>query len=59
LAAIKKLDSPRDLREMAAAAKMTFAKVVTDHPGTPWAMAAKLAEDELIGLEWRPAKLGE
>ena len=38
----------------AKAARDLFDAVAKDHAGTPWAVAARRAKAEALGLEWRP-----
>ncbi len=49
-----KLRSGKAATERAKAAGDLFDVVAKDHAGTPWAVAAKRARAEALGLEWRP-----
>lgn len=54
LVSVEKLKSKKDVQDTAAAARELFDAVAKDHAGTPWAVAAKRARAEALGLEWRP-----
>jgi hypothetical protein len=54
LVSVAKMKSKKDVQELAEAARGLFAGVAKDHPNTPWAVAAKRAKAEALGLEWRP-----
>jgi hypothetical protein len=41
------------LEKMAARAKMYLDRVVTDHPGTPWAMLAQRELKDKLGWKWK------
>jgi hypothetical protein len=56
LASCEKMQSGKDVREMAAQAKMLFAKLIKEHPGTPWEVLAKRAWLTALGLEWQPSR---
>ncbi len=49
-----KLRSGKAATERAAAAAELFDAIAKEHAGTPWAVAAKRARAEALGLEWRP-----
>jgi hypothetical protein len=55
LASSEKMASGKDVKEMAAQAKKLFAKIIQEHPGTPWEVLAKRARLTALGLEWRPS----
>jgi hypothetical protein len=54
LAACEKMQSGKDVRDMAAEAKQLFAKLIKEHPGTPWEILAKREKQTTLGLEWQP-----
>lgn len=54
LVSVAKMKSKKDGQELADAARELFDAVAKEHPGTPWAVAAKRAKAEALGLEWRP-----
>ena len=49
-----KLRSGKAATERAKEAGELFDQIAKDHAGTPWAVAAKRAKAEALGLEWRP-----
>jgi hypothetical protein len=55
LASCARLESGKDVKAMASQAKKLFAKVIKEHPGTPWEVLAKRAQLTALGLEWRPS----
>jgi hypothetical protein len=52
----EKLQSPKDVRDLATQAHKIFAKVAKDHAGTPWEVLARRAASASLGLQWQPAK---
>jgi hypothetical protein len=52
----EKVQSPKDVRDLAALAHKTFAKVAKDHAGTPWEVLARREAATSLGLQWQPAK---
>ena len=55
LASCEKMESGKDVKQMAAAAKKVFEKIIKEYPGTPWEVLAKRARLIALGLEWRPS----
>jgi len=55
LASCEKMQSGKDVKDMAAESKKLFAKVIREHPGTPWEMLAKREQLTALGLEWQPS----
>src|SRR5262249_52682370 len=51
LASSEKLQSPKDIKDLAAESQKLFAKVIHDHPGTPWEVLAKRERLTALGLE--------
>ena len=56
LASCEKMQSGKDVREMAAESKKLFAKLIAEHPGTPWEVLAKREKLTSLGLEWQPSR---
>lgn len=54
LVSVAKMKSKKDAQELASAAQDLFDSITKEHAGTPWAVAAKRAKAEALGLEWRP-----
>ena len=53
--ASEKMQSPKDIKDLAAESQKLFAKVIHDHPGTPWEVLAKRERLTALGLEWQPS----
>ena len=47
------MKSKKDVKERAEAAQELFAKIATEHKGTPWAALAKQAKHLKLGLDWK------
>lgn len=56
LVSVEKMESKKDVKEMAAAAKETFAELIAQHKGTPWAVMAKQYRVVALGLKWQEYK---
>jgi hypothetical protein len=54
LVSVERMKSKKEIKEIADSAKELFARVVKEHPGTPWAVQAKRDGSAALGLEWRP-----
>jgi hypothetical protein len=54
LVSVEKMKAKRDVQQIAEAARELFGQIASENPGTPWAVAAKRARAEALGLEWRP-----
>jgi hypothetical protein len=54
LAPAERMRSKLDVRKLAEEAREQLAKVIADHPGTPWAAAARRELDTPPGLKWEP-----
>jgi hypothetical protein len=52
----EKLQSPKDVRDIANLAHKAFAKLVKDHAGTPWEVLARRESATSLGLQWQPSK---
>ena len=55
LVASEKLQSGKEVRKMAAESKKLFAKLVKEHPGTPWQVLANRERWTALGLQWQPS----
>jgi hypothetical protein len=53
-----KMKSKKDVQAIAEEAKEAYAKIITDHKGTPWAIQAKRDKSFALGLEWVPFSSG-
>jgi hypothetical protein len=51
----EKMQTGKEFRDMAAESKKLFAKLIKDHPGTPWEILAKCEKWTALGLEWQPS----
>jgi hypothetical protein len=52
----EKLQSPKDVRDLANQSHKGFVKLAKDHAGTPWEVLARRAASVSLGLQWQPAK---
>ncbi|HLJ93069.1 MAG TPA: hypothetical protein VKU02_07740 [Gemmataceae bacterium] len=55
LASSEKLQSGKEVKDLAAESKKQYAKVIHDYPGTPWEVLAKREQLTALGLEWQPS----
>jgi hypothetical protein len=55
LASCERIQSGKEIKDMAAQAKKLFVKVIQEHPGTPWEVLAKRGRLTALGLEWQPS----
>jgi len=55
LASRDKMQSGKDIKDMATESKKLFAKLIKDHPGTPWEILAKRESLTALGLDWQPS----
>ena len=55
LSSVKKMVSPKEIRDVAEAAKEGFNEIVTNYPNTPWAVMAKVQKNMAYGLKWEAA----
>jgi hypothetical protein len=58
LASQEKVQSPKDVKDLASESKKLLNKLIKDYPGTPWEVLAKRERLTALGLAWQPAKLG-
>jgi hypothetical protein len=56
LSSQEKMQSGKEIKELTAESKNILAKLAKDHPGTPWEILAKRAQQTVIGLKWEPMK---
>jgi hypothetical protein len=59
LAAQDKITSPKEVKDLASDARKLLAKLIQEHPGTPWEVLAKRDRSAALGLSWQPTKLGK
>ncbi len=52
----EKLQSPKDVRDLAVQSHKGFTKLAKDHAGTPWEVLARRSASVSLGLQWQPAK---
>ncbi len=58
LTSSEKMKSKRDVQKIADEAQEAYAKLVTEHKGTPWAIQAKREKSFALGLVWQPVSSG-
>jgi hypothetical protein len=58
LVSVERMKSKKEIKEVADSARELFARIVTEHEGTPWAVQAKRDGAVALGLEWRPFSEG-
>ncbi len=56
LAARAKLQSAKEVRDLAEKSNQILAELAKNHPGTPWEVLAKRERLAALGLEWQPAR---
>ncbi|MFO0809274.1 MAG: caspase family protein [Gemmataceae bacterium] len=54
LAASERIQSPKDVKDLASDSKKRLAKLVKEYPGTPWEVLAKRERSTTLGLAWQP-----
>ena len=57
LASQEKIQSPKEVKDLASDAKKLFAKLIQEHPGTPWELLAKRDRQTALGLEWQATRI--
>ena len=55
LASSEKMKSKKDIQMLVDQAQEAYARLITEHRGTPWAIQAKREKNFSLGLVWRPA----
>jgi hypothetical protein len=56
LSSQEKLQSPKEVRDLAAEARTTFTRIAHDNAGTPWEILARRARLTALGLRWEPTR---
>jgi hypothetical protein len=56
LASRDKLQSPKEVKDLAAESKKILEKLIKKHRGTPWEVLAGQAKLTALGLEWQPSR---
>ena len=59
LASQEKIQSPREVKDLASDAHKLWTKIIKENPGTPWELLAKREQLTALGLTWQPANLGQ
>jgi hypothetical protein len=59
LASQEKVQSPKEVKDLASEAKKLLNKVIQENPGTPWEVLAKRDRFIALGLAWQPANFGQ
>jgi hypothetical protein len=54
LASSEKMKSKKEVQMLAEQAQEAYARLITEHKGTPWAIQAKREKNFSLGLVWRP-----
>jgi hypothetical protein len=55
LAASEKIQSPKEVKDLASDSKKLLAKIIKEYPGTPWEVLAKRERFTTLGLAWQLA----
>jgi hypothetical protein len=55
----EKLQSPKEIKDLASESRKLLNKIIKEHPGTPWELLAKRERFSALGLAWQPANLGQ
>jgi phage FluMu protein Com len=56
LASRDKLSSGKEVKEMVAESRKILAKLIKQHPGTPWEVLARRERVTALGLEWQTTR---
>jgi predicted Zn finger-like uncharacterized protein len=59
LASQEKLQSGKEIKDLASESRKLLTKLIKDNPGTPWELLAKRERFTALGLTWQPANLGQ
>ncbi|HEY1379142.1 MAG TPA: hypothetical protein VGF55_20235, partial [Gemmataceae bacterium] len=59
LSSQEKLQSPKEVKDLASESRKLLAKIIKENPGTPWEILAKRERLTALGLAWQPANLGQ
>lgn len=55
LASTEKMKSPKEIQDLAKESQASYARLITEHKGTPWALQAKRDRSFSLGLVWVPS----
>lgn len=55
LASSNRMRSGREIESMVQQAREIYARIITEHRGTPWAIQAKREKNLSLGLMWQPS----
>jgi hypothetical protein len=58
LASQERIQSPKEIKDLAADARKLLNRLIAEHPGTPWEVLAKRELGTALGLAWQPTNLG-
>jgi hypothetical protein len=53
----EKMKSRKEIQQLAEEAREIYARIITEHKGTPWAVQAKRERPTPLGMAWQPANL--
>jgi Caspase domain len=59
LASQEKIQSPKEIKDLASESRKLLTKLIKENPGTPWELLAKRERFTALGLAWQPANLGQ
>ncbi len=59
LASQEKIQSPKEIKDLATDSRKLWTKIIKENPGTPWELLAKRERFTALGLAWQPANLGQ
>jgi hypothetical protein len=59
LASQEKLQSGKEIKDLASESRKLLTKLIKENPGTPWELLAKRERFSALGLSWQPANLGQ
>jgi hypothetical protein len=56
LSSQEKMQSGKEIKDIAAESRKILAKLATEHRGTPWEILARRAQVAFLGLRWEPTR---
>ena len=59
LASHEKIQSPKEIKDLASDSKRLLNEIIQENPGTPWEVLAKRERFVALGLAWQPANFGQ
>jgi hypothetical protein len=59
LASQEKMQSPKEIKDLATESKKLLNQIIRENPGTPWEVLAKRDRFVALGLAWQPANFGQ